>query len=157
MIYPPYLRGPPPNEDMPEDTKRDYEEARAITATSPRGAAALLRLVIQKLCIHLGEKGKDLNVDIANLVKKGLPAVIQKSLDSVRVIGNEAVHPGQMDLKDDKDTVVSLFDLVNLIADVMITKPKKIEKIYQSLPESKREEINKRDRKMSKKGEDSKN
>jgi len=146
MIYPSRLIGPPPNEDMPKDIERDYDEARSISSASPRGAAALLRLVIQKLCIHLGEKGEDLNTDIAKLVKKGLPEKIQKSLDSVRVIGNEAVHPGLMDLKDDTETVGQLFALINLIADVMITKPKAIDDLYRRLPESKREAIEKRDR-----------
>ena len=49
----------------------------------------------------MGEKGKDINTDIGNLVKKGLPIKVQESLDILRVIGNEAVHPGQLDLKDD--------------------------------------------------------
>lgn len=35
----------------------------------------------------------------------------------MRVIGNESVHPGEMDIRDDHDTVFQLFDLVNLIAE----------------------------------------
>jgi hypothetical protein len=39
------------NEDMPPDARADFEEAASIVDASPRGAAALLRLSIQKLCI----------------------------------------------------------------------------------------------------------
>ena len=94
MIYPDRGNAPIPNPDLPEDIKADYEEAASIANKSPRGATALLRLVIQKLCIYLGEKGENLNTDIGNLVKNGLPDRVQKALDSVRVIGNYAVHPG---------------------------------------------------------------
>jgi len=147
MIHPPSGSAPPPNPDLSEDIKSDYDEARRIASISPRGAAALLRLVIQKICVRLGERGEDLNSDIANLVKRGLPEKIQKSLDSVRVIGNEALHPGLMDLKDDTKTVSQLFELVNLIAAVMITQPKKVDQIFEGLPKSKREAIRKRDEK----------
>ena len=129
MIYPSTGTAPPPNPDLPKDIKADYEEARSISSTSPRGAAALLRLVIQRLCIELGEEGKDLNTDIANLVKKGLNEKVQKVLNSVRVIGNEAVNPGQMDLRDDAETARKLFDLVNLIVEMMITQPKRVDAI----------------------------
>ena len=49
MVYPDVLSAPAPNPDLSPDVRRDYEEARAIIAKSPRGAAALLRLAIQKI------------------------------------------------------------------------------------------------------------
>lgn len=146
MIYPEDSGVRPPSVDLRDDIKKDYLEAKSIINKSPRGAAALLRLCIQKLCEQLGEKGKNLNVAIANLVKKGLPVEIQQALDIVRVIGNNAIHPGQIDIKDDRDTAVKLFDLINLIADVMVTQPKQVKKLYQSLPKSKLEAIQKRDK-----------
>jgi hypothetical protein len=53
MLYPMLSIAPPASPDLPEDIRGDYEEARAIVELSPRGAAALLRLAIQKLCKHL--------------------------------------------------------------------------------------------------------
>lgn len=135
-----------PNLDLPEDIRKDYEEARDILNMSPRGSAALLRLAVQKLCKHLGEKGDNINDDIKNLVKKGLSPMIQQSLDIVRVIGNNAVHPGQIDLTDDHATATSLFNLLNVIADAMITQPKNIHLLYNSLPQDKLEQIARRDK-----------
>jgi hypothetical protein len=146
MIHPDSSPAPLPNPDLPDDIKADYSEARTIISRSPRGACALLRLCVQKLCGFLGESGKDINADIAALVKKGLNAKIQKSLDIVRVIGNEAVHPGQIDLRDQPSTATQLCNLLNLIADATITQPKAIESLYSGLPETKLEQIEKRDR-----------
>lgn len=145
VAWPLQHEGPTPNEDLPPDVIADYQEAEAILGQSPRGATALLRLAIQKLCIHLGEAGKNLNADIGSLAKKGMDVRIQRALDIVRVIGNEAVHPGQMNLKDDTDTATELFRLVNLIAETMITQPKQLEAMYKSLPEAKRKQIEERD------------
>lgn len=147
LLHPPRRTGDEANEDLPADILQDYEEARSILDLSPRGAAALLRLCIQKLCIHLGESGKNLDKDIANLVQNGLDRRVQRALDIVRVIGNESVHPGTIDMRDNRDTANELFRLVNLIADVMISQPKHIEAMYDALPESKREAIERRDRK----------
>jgi len=146
LVYPKARQAPFPNPDLPEDINADYEEAAAIIGESPRGAAALLRLCIQKLCKHLGESGKNINDDIASLVKKGLNPIIQKSLDIVRVIGNEAVHPGTIDLKDDPETSINLCMLVNSIAEAMITQPKMIEGLYSSLPQKKKTQIEDRDK-----------
>lgn len=138
--------GPRPNEDMPEDVKADFEEARKIVSLSPRGAAALLRLAVQKLCKHLGGSGDNINADIAILVKHDLPERIQKALDTVRVVGNSAVHPGQIDLIDDEETAHKLFDLINLIVDYMISKPKAIDDLFdKKVPDNLKDAIKKRD------------
>ena len=102
-------------------------------------------MCIQKLCAHLGEPGKNINNDIAALVKKGLNPKIEKNLDVVRVIGNEAVHPGTIDIRDKPETAVQLANLINIIADAMITQPKAVEELYAGLPESKLKEIERRD------------
>lgn len=146
MVHPLIQSGPLPNPDLPEDIKRDYEEARSIVSLSPRGAAALLRLAIEKLCKHLDAIGRDLNAQIGYLVGQGLDPQVQKALDIVRVIGNEAVHPGQIDMGDDARTAASLFDVVNSISERMITHPKHIDEMYERLPEGKRKGIEERDK-----------
>ena len=145
LIHPDSSTAPLPNGDMPEAICRDYEEARTIISRSPRGAAALFRLCIQKLCKFLGESWKNINDDIASLVAKGLSPLIQQSLDVVRVIGNESVHPGVMDLRDNGSIAVQLASLVNIIADAMITQPKAIQSLYAQLPDATRNQIAKRD------------
>jgi len=145
IVLPDVSAAPAANEDLNEDIKADYQEAASIASKSPRGAAALLRLCIQKLCAQLGEKGKNIDQDIAALVQKGLDVQIQQALDTVRVIGNEAVHPGEMDVRDDPSLVGNLFELVNLISDQMISQPRKRAAIYARLPAKKLEAIERRD------------
>lgn len=147
MIFPINLSGPSPNQDLSADVMRDFEEARSVLDISPRGAAALLRLAVEKICTELGAKGKDINEQIADLVVKGLPVEVQRALDAVRVIGNQAVHPGFMDLKDDKDTALKLFGLVNFIAEDRISRPKQIAAMYDMIPASTRARIEQRDTK----------
>jgi len=145
LQYPESGNAPFPIPEMPDIVLKLYQEAASIHSKSPRGAAALLRLSIQHLCIELGEKGKDINKDIGELVKKGLPVIVQKALDSVRVIGNDAVHPGQIDT-DDSEIVEKLFELVNLIVEYMISLPVRVEKTYSELPKQKLDGIENRDK-----------
>jgi Domain of unknown function (DUF4145) len=134
-----------PNDDMPPDIRTEFLEAGSIVDLSPRGAAALLRLCIQKLMKHLGESGENINNDIGALVQKGLDARVQQALDVVRVVGNQAVHPGSIDLRDDKATAIKLFELVNIIVENSISVPKRIQEMYGSLPAGALEAIEKRD------------
>ncbi|MBV4465809.1 DUF4145 domain-containing protein [Pseudomonas sp. SWRI79] len=87
---------------MPDDIRRDYDEASAILELSPRGAATLIRLGIQKPCKDLGQPGENINKDIGARVAGGLDARLQQTLDAVRVIGNNAVHPGQIEIRVNK-------------------------------------------------------
>lgn len=145
LIDPVLGGGPRPHVDMPEDARNDFEEARTIVMQSPRGACALLRLAVQKLCAELGEPGKNINDDIASLVANGLSVEVQQALDSLRVIGNNAVHPGEMDLTDDPETASALFELLNFIVDDRISQPKKRAAIFAKLPTGARDAIQARD------------
>ncbi|MFA5185183.1 MAG: DUF4145 domain-containing protein [Patescibacteria group bacterium] len=146
MLYPVFSGVESVNQDLNDDIQRDYREASEILQRSPRGAAALLRLAVQKLCVQLGEKGENINEDIGNLVARGLPIKVQQSLDAMRVIGNEAVHPGQLDLRDDVVTASKLFKLINFIAEKLITEPREIDEIYnEKIPNDKKEQIAHRD------------
>jgi len=145
MFFPENGQAPFPNPDMPESVRKLYLEAASITNKSSKGAAALLRLSIQLLCKELGEKGENINNDIKELVNKGLPVIVQQSLDIVRVTGNDAVHPGQINT-DDINVVNKLFELINVIIEYMIALPKQVSGLYSSLPQDKLDGIQKRDK-----------
>jgi hypothetical protein len=146
LVWPRVRRGPSPNSDLDPNIEKDFQEAREVLDISPRAAAALLRLGLQKLMKQLGRPGKDINTDIAALVKDGLRPDVQQALDIVRVTGNDAVHPGQIDT-DDLAAVLSLFELLNIIAEDRISQPARIQALYESLPQEKLDAIKKRDAK----------
>ena len=105
-----------------------------------------MRLAIDRLCNELGETDREINKNIGALVEKGLPKKIKQALDIVRVVGNKAVHPGTIAFDvDDIDTAKSLMRLINMIGQSMITDPNEIDKMYNQLPESAKESIDKRD------------
>ncbi len=113
LIYPDNGGAPVPEDDMPEDVKVDYLEASRIFSKSPRGAAALLRLGLQKLCKHLGQKGEHIDTDIRNLAKENiLPPLVVKVADTVRITGNNAVHPGEMTDQDFDHVASKMFFVV---------------------------------------------
>lgn len=145
MIYPKKIIVEQPNADLSEEIRKDYLEAANVFVDSPRSAAAILRLALQKLCKQLGEKGENINDDIGALVKKGLNPAIQKSLDALRITGNNAVHPGELDLTEEPERVVKLFGLLNFIAEKMITEPKEIDSFYEGLPDGAKQAVEKRD------------
>ena len=141
IIWPTQHSAPVPNSDMPKDVIDDYNEAAVIASASPRGAAALLRLCIEKLCNHVLKKSQSVNSSIDELENSGLSPTIANALHIVRVIGNDSVHPGELNLKDDPETVDQLFILVNRIADALITQPKKDAELWASLPKTKRQAV----------------
>ena len=135
-----------PIEGCPEKIRSIYNEARKVFPHSARSAAALLRLAIQLICKEKGLPGNDLNADIGDLVQAGLPIQIQQSLDLLRVVGNHAVHPGQIVIEDNKDHIEKFFGLINLVVDHLIVQPAKVGALFTTLvPQGQQQQIAKRD------------
>jgi hypothetical protein len=97
---------------------------------------------------HLGEKGANINDDIGTLVSKGLPVMAQQALDYCRVVGNNAVHPGEIEINDTPDIAQRLFEMVNFIVEDRIARPREIADLYRKLPEESRKAIERRDGKV---------
>ena len=148
IIYPTARMAPPANSDFPEKVKEVYEEAAAIAGLSTRAACALLRVAIEMLLKDLGhvKENGNINDSIGELVRAGVDKRVQQALDVVRVTGNNAVHPGTIDFDDSTD-VSSLFELINYIADTLITRPNKASEMFDNLPEGAKKGIKKRDSK----------
>ena len=148
MLYPDFGLAPLPEKDMPADVIVDYMEAATIFSKSPRGSAALLRLALQKLCKHLGEKGENINDDIRALAAKNtIPPMVVKVADTVRIAGNNAVHPGEMSDEDFDHVASKMFDLLNFIVKKGISEPKELEALYGMTPEKPRKSAEERDAK----------
>lgn len=149
LIYPQVMAEVPMSPDTPEHIRREYEEAASIAAQSPRAAAALLRLAIEKLCQHICGNTKKVNANIEVLENKGLNKAIVDMLDIVRVIGNHALHDGQIDLDDDPGATIQLFHLFNRIVEKTITEPAADRKLYSLIPPQQLAQIERRRAKKS--------
>lgn len=142
MIYPISLRMDEPHTDMSDNIKEVYEEARHIEQHSPRAAAALLRLALELLLNELEvPKKRNLRERIEHLKdEKKLSNDVMVGMDSIRIIGNDSVHPGQIDFvnKDNEKIAGGLFRLINYIVEKTIYEPKQIKEIYAPLSEQKK-------------------
>lgn len=152
LVFPDNTFSVLPEKDMPEDVKIDYMEASRVFSRSPRSAAALLRLGLQKLCKHLGEDGKNINDDIRSLAANNtLPPDVIKVADTVRITGNNAVHPGEMSSEDVDHIASKMFYLLNFIVRKGISEPKELEGLYSMTPEGPRKSAEAKDAKARKK------
>lgn len=133
-----------PSKDMPPTVRELYEEAGAVFQTSPKSSAALLRLALQHLLPEVGGKGKNINDDINDLIENGLEDEMAKTMHALRIVGNEAVHPGEISVDDEPYIAEALFDLLNQIVDQMITRPKRKQALWERLPENKRADVERR-------------
>ena len=146
LAYPDVSTAPRPHVDMPDGAKDLYVEAAAVVAKSPRAATALLRICTEQLVQELTpESNGNLNTRIGELVEGGLSAEIQRALDSLRVIGNNAVHVNEVVLADDLETANALFQVINVIVQSTITHQKQIKTLYDQLPQTARDQIERRD------------
>lgn len=146
MVFPDSNFAPPPNSDLDDAELSLYEEAADILIRSPRAAAALLRLLCERLCIRITGHNSNLNALIGELVAdRRLTPDLQMALDAVRISGNNLVHPGQIDLADHLEVATAMFSLINVIAERLLTEPRRISALYASLPEGARQAVERRD------------
>lgn len=145
LVDPPARIGPRPHSDMPDEVVNLYNEAREVAGLSPRSAAALLRLALETLVNSLVESSQSLHQKIGVLVSRGLETQVQQAMDIVRVGGNNGVHPGQIELAEGGELLEAMFELLNLIVEQVIARPKRLASLYEALPAGAREAISRRD------------
>jgi hypothetical protein len=124
MVWPHPAVGLPPPDDLPEDLRSLHNEARAVAAISPRSAAALLRLLVDRLIASLGTPDGTLSERVDWLAAEGhLPTQVVEGLTACRVVGPASLRPGEIDpdAEDDPGVVLFLCRLVDTIVDTTIT------------------------------------
>jgi len=153
LVYPVKSLIPSARDLMPNDVKKLYEEASAVFNSSPRASVALLRLALELLLPHLGAKKGNINSMISQLVnERKAIGRIQEAMDTLRVIGNNAVHPGEIifegdDEENQRKTAISLFEILNYIVAETIEADLTIKNLYSDLPERALKGIDDRDKK----------
>jgi hypothetical protein len=60
-------------------------------------------------------------------------------------VGNNAVHPGEIEINDTAEIAYNLFSMMNFIVEDRITRPKQITALYDQLPADARKAIEDRD------------
>ncbi|ECL9273680.1 DUF4145 domain-containing protein [Campylobacter jejuni] len=136
----------PPEENIPENVKEIYEEASLVLGDSPRASCALLRLALQELMKYLKEniqiynglKNRNINEDIKEIINIGnfyqeQKESLEEAMNSIRLIGNKASHPSELDINDNSEIANILFEMINFIVGEIITKPKEREERLNKL------------------------
>ncbi len=103
---------------IPEQIRRDYEEANRIMEGSPKAAATLLRRCLQGM-IHdyWGIHEKNLNAEISSLKDK-VTVAQWKAIDGLRKIGNIGAHMEKdvdLIIDIDEDEAQKLMKLIELL------------------------------------------
>lgn len=142
MIYPIASNVSKPNDDMPDNVKEIYLEARNVLNISPKSACALLRLALEMLMGELDVDGRTLNDKINNYCDKyNSDNRLIKACHLLRLVGNDVVHSGVLDVGDNEDIARAMFGILNEIVDETITKKNKMDVIFESLPKNKTDSI----------------
>lgn len=134
------------SDDMSDEYKKIFNEARDVFDKSPRSSGALLRLLLEKI---MREEFKDkhskslLGVIISDQnVKKELGENIITLCEACKLIGNGSVHSSLLICEDEqKNDVQLLFQLVNLIFKKIVVAKKEENYLLE-----KANEVNKRNK-----------
>lgn len=138
IMWPIGFSAPQASEDMPDNVAEIYNEARKVVEISPRSASALLRLALERLCERLKYKRKKLYDSIEAMKNDNMfSSATIDAFHLVRKIGNSQVHVGKIDLSEDPNLALALFELMNMIIDDTITKRNRFNDLNDKIRKSK--------------------
>ena len=122
-----------PNEDMSEEEKQLFNEAKDIFDISPKAADALLRSVIERI---LRDKYPEYSRSCLGTilgkdeVKNELDSELIGLCNTCKLIGNDATHSSLIIYEDEsKDQVELLFKLINAIAYKLLSQPREYKEL----------------------------
>ena len=146
IIYPRSITVESPNPDMPEVAKGLYMESAQILQDSPRASAALLRLALQEILNKVIEGGEKNSInDNIRIIGGQVDKRTRDALDIIRFKGNQAVYPGEIRIEE--ESTKPMYKILNIIVQKLISDEKQIDDLYEELPESFKESIDRRDNK----------
>ena len=136
MLYPKNSSAPPPQENMPEEVLALYKEAASIVSDSPSATCLLIRKALETLLLdHYKLDPKKYNLDkmikhLTDDTEQAWSKKFKPHLESIRLIGNDAAHPREINRADNQETALALFDFLNRCVDHLISQPLADQKIF---------------------------
>lgn len=122
-----------PNDDMSEEQKQLFNEAKDIFDISPKAAGALLRSVIERI---LRDKFPEYSESFLGTilgkdkVKNELGSELILLCNACKLIGNDAAHSSLIIYEDEsKQEVELLFRLINAIAEKLLSQPREYKEL----------------------------
>ena len=132
LIYPPFSSRSVAAE-VPEALALTFQKASAILPISPEASAALSRRLLQHtLQEHLNIKKGNLDDQIEEFKRQGIPLYLSEPLDAIRKVGNFAAHPikntntGEV-VPVEPGEAEWLLEVLEFLFDFAFIQPKKLE------------------------------
>lgn len=141
-VFPARVPSIQPHEDMPPKARGLFEEAVAVKGLSPRASAALARASLESFLKEHFSESKAYNLD-ERVAEAGrhISAELWEALTVLRVVGNEALHDGKIEMQldgSDDAYIEPLLGAVNGLAEELISRPARTRALYEKLPDAKR-------------------
>lgn len=148
LIFPHQYDYPDAHDDLPDEIKVIYDQAGKTMSISVGASAALSRVCLEQLLIHLGYEKGSVNDKIGEVIKDNMvSSQTAKMLDTIRHFGNTGAHTGTINLNESEGIAQYILTSINTVVDELITKPKQVDSFFNLLPEKVRESIKNRDTK----------
>jgi hypothetical protein len=139
LLYPNPLQAPLPSENMPEAVQKIYNEARAVLPHSPSASCLLLRKALETLLLRFTNNDHlETSIKLFSQQNPHLQLALEPTFHLIRVYGNDGGHYRELDLSDDKETALMLFESLNFIVSSVITQQLNAERLLKNNPKAKK-------------------